>query len=834
MFSSMFFRSSLVGLVVGSMTAVTAATGIIVSTPEPAEAAAAEPVTVKAKNYDPDYLNSPMPDLEVTFSQTTNLTSQGINISWRGAATPSEKPGGLEGGSNFLQIFQCWGDDPTNPSRPDRETCQYGSSLGYASTRDGSVEQSKVAPEDAKYTVPKIGLTIPAYTSIPFRAVSGEVISSTEPGVGGVPRRTDVDVNTNQFFTKFTSNELNWIGSGNDGTNSIPFEIQTMLEAPGLGCGKPQFEGTVVISSQSCWLVVLPRGTKENGDNIIRSGLFWESWENHLAVRLDFKPVGVRCQIGSAERQIAGSELMSQAIASWQPRLCLEDNGAAFVVNTGSDQDAVYKASLTTPSPLAMTSRAYETDDLDANVYAPISVSGAAIVFNVDRRASSASDVPENIKESDGVPFTQMNLTPRLVAKLLTNSYVFSLPAGDRSHLGFINFDYPGGNPYNLTRDPDFWQINDEHWKYQSLNSPAVADALVPTGRSDIAWAIWSYIFADADARAFLNGEPDPWGMVVNPWYSTNPSLNPTGSGKTYPRDDFPKADPVKRESTLQGTAPNVTGEGELNLVAYRPYTSDFDRGAYYTLRGDGLVIGGWQPDSIPPRWGKASRDFIGSRKVIGISTVGSAAKYTTVTAALRNSAGNFVAPTAESMSAAVSAMTPSKNSAVVEFDHNSSQAKSATNAYPLTMPVYAAMNPLMSDATLRATYASFIRYAVQDGQVPGSDLGNLPQGYAPIPATWVTQAMNSASAIQAGIKPKAPVNVGSIPAVPYVPVSTSTALNEVIQGSGDIAILTAGSTVADPDLGALSGIVPLSLLTGLASAFAVPVFTRARRRVAA
>jgi len=181
-----------------------------------------------------------------------------------------------------------------------------------------------------------------------------------------------------------------------------------------------------------------------------------------------------------------------------------------------------------------------------------------------------------------------------------------------------------------------------------------------------------------------------------------------------------------------------------------------------------------------------------------------------------------------------VSAMTPSKNSAVVEFDHNSSQAKSATNAYPLTMPVYAAMNPLMSDATLRATYASFIRYAVQDGQVPGSDLGNLPQGYAPIPATWVTQAMNSASAIQAGIKPKAPVNVGSIPAVPFVPVSTSTTLNEVIQGSGDIAILTAGSTVADPDMGALSGIVPLSLLTGLASAFAVPVFTRARRRVAA
>jgi hypothetical protein len=425
-----------------------------------------------------------------------------------------------------------------------------------------------------------------------------------------------------------------------------------------------------------------------------------------------------------------------------------------------------------------------------------------------------------------------MNLTPRLLAKLLTNSYSLSLPDADRSHLGFYSFDYPGKNALNLVRDPDFWQVNDEHWKYQSLNSPAIADALVPTGRSDIAWAIWSYIVADADARAFLNGEPDPWGMVVNPWYSTNPSVNPTGSGKTYPRDDFPKADPIERASTLESDP--QYGTGALNLVAFRPYTSDFDRGAYYTLRGDGLVIGGWQTDSIPARWGKTARDLIGSRKVIGVSTVGSAVKYTTVTANLRNSAGNFVAPTSETMSAATTAMTPSKNSAVVEFDHESAEAKSATNAYPLTMPVYAALNPRMSDAPLRATYADLIRYAVQDGQVPGTDLGNLPQGYAPIPANWVTQAMNSASAIQAGIKPAAPANLASIPARQFIPISNQTSgniQNVSIQGSGDASILISGTTSADPNIGALSGVVPLSLLTGLASAFAVPLFTRARRK---
>ena len=838
MFSSMFVRSSLVGLVVGSMTAVTAATGIIVSTPEPAEAATAEPVTVTARDYDPDYQNAPMPDLEVTFSQTSDLTSQGINISWKGAAVPSVVPGGLEGGRNFMQIFQCWGEDAENPGRPDRETCQYGGLLTQASTRDGSVNERKVAPEDIKYTAPELGLTEPAYTSIPFRAVTGEVIRSTQPDANGIPRYVDVDVNTNQFFTKFTTNEISWVGSGNDGTNSIPFEIQTVMDAPGLGCGTPRLSGSVVVSVQSCWLVVLPRGTADNGERaIIRSGLFWDAWENHLAVKLDFKPVGVRCQIGVAEKQIAGSELMTQAIASWQPQLCLQENGAAFVVNTGSDQDAAYKASLTTPGPLAMTSRAYENSTLDPNVYAPIAVSGASIVFNIDRRASSADGVPTNIKDSDGTPFTNMNLTPRLLAKLLTNSYVFSLPDfADRSHIGFLSYDNPGENPFTLAKDPDFWQVNEEEWKYQSINSPSVADALIPTGRSDIAWAIWNYIMADAEARAFLNGEPDPWGMVINPWYSTNPDVNPTGVGKTYPRDDFPKADPIEKPSTLESDSQN--GTGAINLVAFRPYTSDFERGAYYTLRSDGQILGGWQKESIPARWGKSPRDLVGSRKVIAVSTSGSAAKFATITASLRNSAGNFVAPNLQSMSAAVSAMTTSENSAVVEFDHESSEAKSATSAYPLTMPVYAALNPLMSDAPLRATYANLIRYAVQSGQVPGSDAGNLPQGYAPIPATWVSQAMNAASAIQAGIKPKTPVDIGSIPPATYVPISNQppqgTGLNEVIQGSGDIAILTAGSTVADPNMGALSGIVPLSLLTGLASAFAVPIFTRARKRMTA
>jgi hypothetical protein len=183
-------------------------------------------------------------------------------------------------------------------------------------------------------------------------------------------------------------------------------------------------------------------------------------------------------------------------------------------------------------------------------------------------------------------------------------------------------------------------------------------------------------------------------------------------------------------------------------------------------------------------------------------------------------------------MTAATAAMSPTKNTAVLGFDFGSASAKAAGNAYPLTMPVYAALNPLMDDAPLRAIYASFIRYAVQSGQTPGTDIGSLPAGYAPIPATWVTQAMNTASAIQAGIKPTTPVNLGSIPPGTYSQPSTVTPQDTTVEGSGDKAILVSEATAADPSIGALAGVVPLSLLTGIASGCAVPLFTRARKRL--
>ena len=815
---------------------------------------------------------APFPDLKVTISQTKDLVSQGIRVSWTGGK-PSSPPASTSGGANFLQIAQCWGEDPENPGHPDRRTCQYGGTLGWGSLRDGGVEIENVAPQDERFTSPGAGWWDPPYTGIPFVAVNPDrIVDETlapadrvvnaiqqNPAPASNTRIKDdaglfVDLNTNPFFTQFTTNEVQWAPSGADGSGSVPFEVQTAMQSPGLGCGTPETDAaTGAVSGQSCWLVIIPRGTGDSGaPNIERSGLWWDAWEHHLAVKLDFKPLGVRCTIGSAERQLAGSELISRAVSSWQPKLCAGDNGAAFVLGMGNEAEALVKASGTAPSPLALSSFPLNTEiagvDADPLAYAPIAIGGVAISFAIDRQPHPQLATAEE-KLRARLPLTDMKLTPRLVAKLLTASYLEALPPGtDRTHIGYVSGSEPGKNARTIVQDPDFLQHNggpDGEWAHQIIVGASIADALMPSGRSDLAVQLWSYVKSDPEAAAWLNGTPDEWGMVVNPYYSTNPELNPTGVPFSLPRENFPKADPIEKPDTTVTDPAN--GSGPINLVTYRPYTHDFENGAYDTLRGDGLILGEWDRYGNPPKFRKEPRERFGSQAVIAITTTPAAQLYQTVTASLRNPAGEFVSPSLESLAAAAAAMTPNAaQSRVLGFDFGSAEVKAARTAYPLTMPVYAALNPLQEDEKLRATYANLIRYAVQDGQVPGTDLGQLPPGYAALPGSWIAQALAAANDIEQGVsqiaKPQAtsggstgsPVIAGR-PAVP-VPAGTPGATPSAAaqpSATGDAAGALSGKpTPADPSLGPIAAAVPAGLTAGLAAAAAVPLVGRIRRKL--
>jgi len=710
--------------------------------------------TVSASEYELDYAHAPMPDLKVTVSQTKDLTSQGIIVSWTGGKE-SVRPSN-DGGTNFLQIMQCWGDDPNHPGHPDRTTCQYGAYATPGSARTATTQPDKVDSQDTKYTKPGSGWASPPYTSIPFNSATGTQIWDLKRNPNnGLDYNSDVSMEANEFYSKLTSNEVTWAGSDATGVGQSKFEIQTASQSPGLGCGTAKkVSGKYV--GQPCWLVVLPRGTADNRvDNISQGGLLWDAWKHHLAIKLNFRPLGVRCSLGVPERQVQGSELVNAAFASWQPDLCGGSVKSAFVISNQFDGDSLDAAASTSSSPLAITTRANNLQANDPLVYAPLAVGGISLSFAIDRNVNESMQVSQELRNRNFTPFTKMNITPRLLAKLLTYSYKESLPWGaDISELG--------SNSRNITQDPDFLAANSDEadWQYMDLKFGGLADALIPNSRSYLAERVWKYIMSDKDARDFMAGKADPYGMKVNPWYCTDAKINPTKVAFQLPNPGFPKADPIERPDTT-ATDP-AHGGGVANLVTWRPYISDFETGALSTLTGNSYSLGGWNNMSSPPAYSKTGRSAPGLQRVISLTTTPAAGRYQTFQASLLNSAGQFVAPTTSSLLAAEVAMTPTaENSGVFEYNFESKQAKAATGAYPLALQMYAALNPLQTDKPSRAAFANMIRFAVEKGQTIGTNEGQLPPGYAPLTSKFKKLAISAAEAIATGKSPLTSIDTG-------------------------------------------------------------------------
>jgi hypothetical protein len=638
--------------------------------------------------------------LKVTVGQTTDLINQTIRVSWTGGA-PTGPSGNFA--TNYLQLMQCWGDDAAGPTR---EQCQYGGlaaqgspaagawsrlrQVSYGSTLVDPLETIK--PEPGKQAV------------VPFRSVTGVTTTST-----------------GDFFTAGTTNEIPLAKTRLDGAGEVDFEAQTALESYGLGCG------TVVNGSpRQCWLVIVPRGTKEVdgttvgvGDNRPRldsSPLSASNWANHISVPLKFQPVGAACPIGAAERATSGDEFLSEAVLRWQPKLCA---GGGTVYGYTQVPDGVARQTALSDNP----GLAFLTDPVPPDqatrplVYAPIALSGLSIAFITERQSAGEGVVPPEIWQRDGEQISDLSLSPRLVAKLLTQSYVLSLP---------VRQDYLKGNPDSLTADPEFIALNPEFKDSGRLMS--VVDALVPTVDMDATTALWTWLKADTDAAAFIAGTPDQFGMHVNPNYK----------GVQLPASNFPHAD-------LTCTGTGIMASCALDL---RPLAGDMHEAGRAISRGDtlGKAPTGFATPDGKPQLKAVDREPQGQRCLLAVVDTPTAARYGLPTAKLRNSAGAFVSPTGGSMLAAVAAAKPSAVGGVLKLD----PMTTAKDAYPLTNLAYAVTAPSALDTKAGADYSAFLKYAVGAGQQPGIGIGQLPEGYVPLPDALRAQTVTAADKIAA------------------------------------------------------------------------------------
>ncbi|HEX6360856.1 hypothetical protein [Actinophytocola sp.] len=660
----------------------------------------------------------PFADLRVTVGQTRDLINQAITVSWTGGA--STQPNTGQFAVNYLQIMQCWGDDAGGPKRSQ---CLFGGTVTQSTPAAGAWVRSR--------QVNYAGLVDPAEplrpgddpdtpdvdesrenVFVPFWAYGTPEPNPAKPAYTG---RSD-------FIDAQLTNEIPLARTRANGAGVESFEVQTARQSPGLGCGEPVRSGNTT-SGRSCWLVVVPRGSSEvdgsdqSARELVSSPLSASNWANRIAVRLDFQPVGSACPLGAAERRLLGHELAVEAVSRWQPALCTR-GGALFGLTQLSD-DVVRNQLLQSDDPgLAMLSEPVPPDDERPDrplVYAPVAVSGLTVAYYIERQVPP--DASEEDKLRDGERFTDLKLTPRLVAKLLTQSYRGSVVG---------NTDHIAGNPAGLADDPEFLDLNPSYKGSQYWTT--ISDALVALPTQDANALLWRWVLGDADAKTFLAGAPDEHGMVVNP---NNKNL--TLPAPTFPRNDQTcyEADPRFRFCTLDA----------------HPFANDMHEAGRAIGRGDSLgrtASGTPNPDGTP-KLSKTDRQSPGRHGLLAVVDAATAARYGLQTARLRNNAGTFVGPTADGLLSSVATMTPSSVPGVLAPN----PATTASTAYPLTSVTYAATAPNLLTQAAGKDYASFLRYAAGPGQEPGLEPGQLPDGYAPLPNALREQTLRVATSIE-------------------------------------------------------------------------------------
>ncbi|SBT53900.1 hypothetical protein GA0070621_5058 [Micromonospora narathiwatensis] len=796
-------------------------------------------------------------DLKVTVSQTKNLTNQSVTVTWTGA--PKTKFYAKDPNANYLQVMQCWGPDPDAPDF--RETCEWGVGR-YKKNGD----KTEVEPPEQRSPVPadplEDGLLRTGARLIPFRsALDGSRTPDGSPEdpfpAEGLPPDSPLkpaEVLSN-YFGIYTSNEIPFAVTTGDGSGRAVFEVRNAVRDPHLGCGVRT--GGASGAPRRCWLVIVPRGEREvdgTHQEIVtyRGALTPSIFADRLVVPLDFTPVDAGCPLDREERGTVGTEMIAEAVLAWQPALCA-NNGPVFAYSTTGDEEAVRQvldASNDGPG-LAFTSDPVVPEEGQPPVVqTPVAVSSVVIAFNIDLRL--AGTVPPEMEPLRRTLVRNLKLTPRLLAKLLTQSYVRDVPDGNQKN-------YVADNPRSLGVDPEFLALNPD---FAYIDNGFAPDGIVvPYGNFAAAREVWRWVLADPSARDWLNGKPDGLGggphgkgMEVNPNYR----FVSAGAQDYFPRTDPSCINPEERPDLEEWQQEPSPGRCTLDLF---PYAPSLGESAYQTLRADTKQASNWQPSfdrSIPGKYGKEPPKQVGQRFALSITDSASAARYGLHTAqlckAVTDADGNMAASdcrTADTtgMLAGADAMVPSKVPGVRTIDPL--RAVATPKAYPLTMVTYAAAT-LGAPAEARRDYASLLRYVAGNGQQPGQQPGQLPEGYAPLPQAMRAQTLTVADTLER-YQPPSPSPTPTpnqppattAPAASEAPTSTPTDTASEVPNQGvpptpappapsqsppvgkPIAQLTPGSP-----LGQVRWVVVALLVVGVLGGMAGPVLLMVSRRL--
>jgi hypothetical protein len=718
-------------------------------------------------------------DVSLDVAQTTNLRGrQEIHVSWSGAIPTGGLTNDPNSADGRLQeypfvLLQCRGVDttgsvPKGQVRLSPETCWTGTTperyLSAASHTPAwrfdayatEAERRPVvgAPDPLPQKCVDLGEPLTARW-LPFRAAGGEVYQGgPDPDVGCVNMAPETD---NSEAGGLPTNTTYGI-TRPDGTGETDFAVWTAAENASLGCSATVQCALVAVpivgTSCDAWGTKLPTGSpqttkagvpltanqKANADatcrrtgaylpgqarsstltdQAVRGNLWWSAsnWRNRMTVPLTFAQTGAVCDAVSAEKpqEIMGSVALNELTASWRPTFCTSKDLFTFthvqqsdaLARTLVDVGEIDAAFATAPKEGGYTSPV---------VQAPLAVGGFGIAFTID-------GVDKQRRET-------LNLNARLVAKLLSQSYP-AAPVVKNNHPSI------GGNPFNITLDPEFQALNPGLPVTSDIEAAAALQTF--SSSSDLLWALTSWLDADPEARAFLDGYPDPWGMKVNDNYRDIdlPVDN-------WPlKDDFIAPEYYQETNACYGKSPTPF----MQLIA-NPASSlstvvlnmQFGSSAVQTVcRFDGS-------DATQLALKTQGRQPLGFRFVLGLVSLSAAERYNLRLASLQtlstvspstqftDPAGRFFAdPDRTGMKAAAALLEADTDAGQWALDYEAISTGDGAKAYPGLMPIYAVVPTEGLEAKTATRLGKLLCYSDKQGQEPGLANGQLPGGYLPL-----------------------------------------------------------------------------------------------------
>ena len=177
--------------------------------------------------------------------------------------------------------------------------------------------------------------------------------------------------------------------------------------------------------------------------------------------------------------------------------------------------------------------------------------------------------------------------------------------------------------------------------QFSGAGSDAASELMAMSSDSDVMEALTTYINDDPTARAWLNGTPDQWGMVVNPAYKgiqlpvDQWPLLSTFEPTTYYQSDTNDClynDPVPFQPLVAAPLATLEDISESIQYALPNSTVDCDQPTPGLPLGEKLVTDGQQSP--------------GNQFMIGITPLADDQRYLLSSASLETTSGDFVAPT--------------------------------------------------------------------------------------------------------------------------------------------------------------------------------------------